>query len=110
MAAAPVNIVIEKGTDFAESFAIKNYDGTIVPLTGCTAVSKLKKYPESKVSYSFSTSINASTGEVIISMGNTVTNSLDPGRYYYDIVITNADTSKTRVVEGTALLTPSVST
>lgn len=110
MAAAPVNIVIEKGTDFSESFAIKNYDGTIVSLSGCSAVSKLKKYPESETSYSFSTSINESVGEVLISMGNTTTNSLDPGRYYYDIVITNPDTTKTRVVEGMALLTPSAST
>jgi hypothetical protein len=110
MAAASVNIVIEKGTDFSESFAITNYDGSIVPLTGCSAISKLKKYPESNTSYSFSTVVNQSSGEIVISMGNTTTNSLDPGRYYYDIVVINPDTTKTRVVEGMVLLTPSVST
>jgi hypothetical protein len=51
------------------------------------------------------------TGKITISMGNTVTNALDPGRYYYDIVLTNNLTSKkTRVIEGMALVSPSVST
>jgi hypothetical protein len=34
---------------------------------------------------------------------------LTPGRYVYDLVITNStDNSKTRVIEGTAIVLPSV--
>jgi len=111
MAVPSVNITIEKGTDHASSFTITNADGTAYNLTNQSAVAKLKKFPSSTTSYSFSSSLIVATGKLTISMGNTVTNTLDPGRYYYDIVLTNSSTSKkTRVIEGMALVTPSVST
>ncbi len=111
MAVPAVNITIEKGADHASTFTITNADGTAYDLNNQSAVAKLKKFPASTTSYSFSASLIVATGKVTISMGNTVTNALDPGRYYYDIVLTNNSTSKkTRVIEGMALVTPSVST
>lgn len=111
MAVPSVNITIEKGVDHSSTFTITNADGTVYDLTNQSAVAKLKKFPSSTSSSSFSASLTVSTGKVTISMGNTVTNALDPGRYYYDIVLTNSTTSKkTRVIEGMALVTPSIST
>lgn len=109
MAAQSVNITIEQGTDFDTTFTVNNPDGTPIPLSNYTAASKLKKYPASSTSTSFSTSITASKGQVTISMGNTTTAALTPGRHYYDVTITSPGGSKTRVVEGMALVTPSVS-
>jgi len=111
MAVPSVNISIEKGSDHSSTFTITNADGTAYDLNNQSAVAKLKKFPSSTTSYSFSSSLTVATGKVTISMGNTVTNSLDPGRYYYDIVLTNNSTSKkTRVIEGMVLVSPSVST
>lgn len=111
MAVPSVNITIEKGSDHQSTFTLTNADGTAYDLSNKSAVSKLKKFPSSTTSYSFSSSLTVATGKVTISMGNTVTNSLDSGRYYYDIVLTNTSTNKkTRVIEGMALVTPSVST
>ena len=107
--AAVVNLIIEKGTDFEESFDVTNSDGSKVPLNGFTAVSKLKKYPESSTSTSFSVGITTDTGKVAISMGNTSTNSLSPGRYYYDVIITSSDSKKVKIDEGMALVTSSPS-
>jgi hypothetical protein len=48
-------------------------------------------------------------GEITLSMTAANTSSLSPGRYVYDLRITNSvDGFVTRVVEGTAVVMPSV--
>jgi len=105
MAARSVNLTIEQGTDFTTTFTIKNPDGTVLPLTGYSAVAKLGKHPSATSTTSFSTSITASTGKVTLTMGNAVTANLEPGRYYYDCVIESSGGNKTRVIEGMVLVT-----
>ena len=110
MAVPTVNITIEQGADFASSFTITNSDGTVFNLLDNSAVAKLKKFPESTTSYSFSTSITVSTGKIILSMTDTVTSTIPAGRYYYDILLTNTVTGlKTRVIEGMALVSAAIS-
>lgn len=109
MAAPSVNITIEKGTYFENTFTISNSDGTPLNLSGYSAIAKIKKYPSSPISQSFSVSITASTGKIQVSMADTTTANLSEGRNYYDIVITSGTGIKSRVIEGTALVTPSVS-
>ena len=110
MAVPTVNITIEQGADFASSFTITNSDGTVFNLLDNSAVAKLKKFPESTTSYSFSTSITVSTGKIILSMTDTVTSTIPAGRYYYDIFLTNTVTGlKTRVIEGMALVSAAIS-
>ena len=75
-----------------------------------SAVAKLKKFPESETSYSFNTSITVSTGKITLSMSNTITTTIPSGRYYYDILLTNNVSGlKTRVIEGMAFVSASVS-
>jgi len=105
MAARSVNLTLEQGTDFTTTFTIKNPDGTVLPLTGYSAVAKLGKHPSATSTTSFSTSITASTGKVTLTMGNAVTANLEPGRYYYDCVIESSGGNKTRVIEGMVLVT-----
>jgi hypothetical protein len=109
MAVPAVNITIEKGVYFENTFTINNSDGTPLNLSGYSAVSKIKKHPSSSSSHSFSVSITASTGKIVISMGNTTTSELSEGRNYYDIVVTSSGGIKSRVIEGMALVTPSIS-
>ena len=110
MAVPAVNITIEQGADFASTFTITNSDGTAYNLLNNTAVAKLKKFPESETSYSFSTSITVSTGKITISMGNDVTSTIPSGRYYYDILLTNSVSGlKTRVIEGMAFVSAAIS-
>ena len=110
MAVPAVNITIEQGADFASSFTITNSDGTVFNLLNNSAVAKLKKFPESTTSYSFSTSITVSTGKITLSMTDTVTSTIPAGRYYYDILITNSITGlKTRVIEGMAFVSAAIS-
>ena len=109
MAVPAVNITIEQGADFASSFTITNSDGSVYNLLNNVATARLKKYTESTTSYDFSTSITVSTGQITLTMTDEVTSTIPSGRYYYDILLTNNVTGlKTRVIEGMALVTASI--
>lgn len=105
MAARSVNLTLEQGTDFTTTFIIKNPDGSVLPLTGYSAVAKMGKHPSATSTTSFTVNITAATGKVTITMSSTTTANLDPGRYYYDLVIENSGGTKTRVIEGMVLVT-----
>ena len=105
MAARSVNLTVEQGTDFTSKFTIKNPDGTVLPLTGYTATAKLAKHSSASSTTSFQTSITAATGKVTLTLTNSVTADLAPGRYYYDVVIESSGGSITRVIEGMVLVT-----
>ena len=111
MAVPAVNITIEQGTDFENVYTVTNPDGTPLDLTGYTAAAKIIKFPgSSTTSSSFNVGIITSAGQVIVSMANTVSGALTPGRYYYDVIITaSASNKKTKIIEGMALVTPSAS-
>jgi len=110
MAVPAVNITIEKGVDFENSFTISNPDGSAFNLFGYTAVAKIKKFPSATISKSFSVSITPAIGKILISMGSSMTSELSEGRNYYDIIIiSNGYNQKTRVIEGMALVSPTVS-
>ena len=107
MAVAAVNIVIEQGTDYEEVFTVNNPDGTPLDLTGYTGAAKIRKFPESTTSTSFNVGIVSTTGKVVVSLANTVTDDLKGGRYYYDVIVTSSAGKKTKVVDGMVLVNAS---
>jgi len=110
MAAIPViNIVIPQGTNFSETFVSTETDGSVTNLAGHTAVAKIKKHPSSTSSESFTINIVTAIGEVSIAMTSGKTTSLNPGRYYYDVVLTSPSGSVSRLVEGMAMVTAGIS-
>ena len=110
MAVPAVNITIEQGADFSSTFTITNANGSVYGLSGASAVAKIKKFPQSTTSYSFSTTITVGTGKITLAMSDEVTSTITPGRYFYDILVTNNSGTKTRVIEGMALVTAGIST
>ena len=109
MAVPEVNITIEQGSDYQDVFTVKNPDGTPLDLTGYTASAAIKKFPTSTTTTSFSFGIVTVAGQVVVSMANTVSNALDGGRYYYDVVITATGTGKiTKIIKGMALVNSSI--
>jgi hypothetical protein len=110
MAVPAVNIAIEQGADFESTFTITNANGSVYPLTGASASAKIKKFSSSTTSYSFSTTITVATGAITLAMTDTVTSTITPGRYFYDILVTSSAGIKTRVIEGMALVTAGIST
>ena len=111
MAATPeVNITIGQGVNFSEVFTSTESDGSVSNLQGYSGASKIKKYPGSPTSESFSVSITALTGEVSIAMTAGQTVRLKPGRQYYDIVLTSGSGVLSRLVQGSAIVTAGITT
>ena len=53
--------------------------------------------------------MTADSGQLALSLTDTVTAAMDSGRYVYDVLLTDGSGDKTRVLEGQAVLTPGVS-
>ncbi len=107
MAVPVVNITIDQNSDYEDSFTISNPDGSPIDLLGYTCEAHLAKFPGSSETTAFSVGIVTSAGQVILSIGNTITNQLPPGRYYYNIFTVSADSKRAKILEGNALVQPS---
>ena len=105
------NLFIDQGADFTTTVTINDSTGSALDLTGYTALAMIRKTYQSTTATTFTSTFVAdrTTGQITISLTDTQTAALEDGRYVYDLVITNAAGSKTRVVEGIATVNPSVS-
>ena len=103
------NIFIDQGADFSITVDVSDANGNQLNLTGYSAAAQMRKtYESSSISATFTTSIAAADGQVTLSLTDTVTTALSPGRYVYDLVVTDGSSLSTRVVEGQAIVTPGV--
>ena len=85
-------------------------NGDVLSLTGYTAAGQLRKtFGSSTVAATFTTALSAASGQVTLTLSDVTTASMEAGRYVYDVLITDGSGKKTRILEGQATLTPSVS-
>ena len=112
MAAYVSNIVIDVGADFNQTFNLETNANTALDLTGYTGAARMKKHTSStNVTATFSVSFpNRSAGQVKLSLSNSATKVLKPGRYGYDVLLKDGSNMITRVVEGSALVTAGITT
>ena len=108
--AAVSNLFIDQGADFSTTISLTDSNGEILSLTGYSAVGQIRKtYGSSSIAATFGTSLVAATGQITLTLSDTVTAAMDSGRYVYDVLITDSSGDKTRILEGHATITPSVS-
>ena len=106
--AVKANIIIDQGTDFSALIDVESASDTVYNLSGYTVAAQMRKTYASSTAVTFGTSHNGVLGQISITLANIVTNTLEPGRYMYDIEITSAGGAKTRVVQGTATVTAGI--
>ena len=108
--AAYVELTIEQGANLVSNVSVNDNQGDAVNLTTYSASSQLRKsYYSSSANTMLATITGNANGEITLSMTAANTANLTPGRYVYDLTIRNSvDNSVTRVVEGTAVVLPSV--
>tara|TARA_X000000368_G_scaffold96525_1_gene74109 strand:- start:355 stop:690 length:336 start_codon:yes stop_codon:yes gene_type:complete len=106
MAVYVANIVINQGADFAQTYTLEDSTtNSAQNLTGYSVASKISKHHASTVQTAFSATVsNASGGEIKLTLTDTQTAALAPGRQVYDILLTAPDGTKERVIEGMALI------
>jgi hypothetical protein len=102
-------LTLEQGADFSTTITVKDATGTAQNLTSYTVSSQLRKSYYSTTANSFTASVTSPLqGIITVSMDSANTANLTPGRMLYDILITSPTNVKTRVVEGIAVIMPSV--
>ena len=106
------NLIINVGEDFTEDLELFSADGTgVVDLTNFTAQSQLRKHPDSTKFVGIAVSItNPTQGKINISIADTITSNIKPGRHVYDVMLTRPSGSKIIGVEGSVLVRSGIST
>ena len=111
MAAYVSNIVIEAGADFNQQFNLEDIANSPLNLTGYTGASRMKKHHSSlTTAATFTVSFpNRTQGILKLALAASATALLKPGRYVYDVLL-NDGAERTRVIEGSALVTAGITT
>ena len=111
MATPVVNIVVPQGSDFTQTFTSKESNGTARDLSGYSVSAVLRKHDTATSSTAFSASITSATaGKVTITMADTTSLNLTPGRYVYDVRLVSGIGTVSRLVEGMAMVTAGITT
>jgi len=100
------NIVINQGSDFSQVFNLADPSNESIDLTDYVFTAQMRKHAGSSVSTNLNPTvvIPSSDGTVRITLTDVQTSALKPGRYVYDILITDPTGIKTRAVEGSAIV------
>ena len=108
--AAVSNFYIDQGADFSTTLSLTDSNGDILNLTGYTAIGQMRKtFGSGTVAATFTIAMSAATGQVTVTLTDVQTTAITSGRYVYDILLTDSSGDKTRILEGHATVTPSVS-
>jgi len=108
------NLTIDQGSDFSATVDVLASDGQLFDLTGYTARSQIRKnFVTSTITANFICTHNDDGGKITLELPNAGgeygpgTNSIEPGRYLYDVeIVSDAATPVvTRVLEGTVTVT-----
>ena len=100
------NLVVNTGTTFNQTFELENSDSSsVLDLTGYSEFSQMRKHAAATGVTTFtSTIVNAATGKIKVGLSSAITTSIKPGRYVYDVLLTDGVGTVTRVVEGSVLV------
>lgn len=109
--AAISNIFIDQGADFSTTVTVSDSAGSALDLTNYTALAMIRKTYDSTSATTFTSAFatDRTTGQITISLTDVQTTALEQGRYVYDLLLTDGSGDKTRVLEGIATISPSVS-
>lgn len=105
--AIKANLIIDQGTDYSTTITLTDDQDNVVDLTGYTANAQMKKTYTSSNVVTFTTTITPLQGFVTLSLTDTQTANITPGRYVYDVILTVGSIT-TRIVEGIVTVTPRV--
>ncbi len=108
MAAVYVNnLVINAGSDFSQTFTLEETESNyFLNLTDYQIDSQMRKWSGSSNAITFTTSVEfpSTSGRMNLSLTSEQTKNIRPGRYVYDILLTDPFGQKNKVIEGMVLV------
>jgi hypothetical protein len=103
------NLFVDAGSDYSNIITVSSTNGQPLNLSGYTVASQMRKSYSSSTSYAFTASVyDAANGKVRLQLSASNSSAIPAGRWLYDVEITSASGSKTRVVEGIVTITPQI--
>ena len=105
-----LDITVEQGATFERNITIKDSANVAINISGSTFQGQIRKRHQSatkEADFDF-TITNASGGIVQATITAANTGNMEPGDFVYDIEWTQSDATVTRLLEGTATVTPQV--
>jgi hypothetical protein len=104
------DLSIDQGADYSADIVVQDGNGNVANLNGYTVAAQIRKSYTSTTFTNFGATVaNAGQGLLTLTLSNSVTHGMKPGRYLYDVEITKTSTSeKTRVVEGQVTINPGI--
>jgi len=100
-----VNLIIDQGTDFQQTFDLTAANGQALNLENHTASAQLRKHSGSKKCYNFTVDFtDRLAGQLKLVLTDTITKRIKPGRYVYDVILTDSNSEKSKILEGQALV------
>ena len=106
MAVFSTNLLIYKHTDFEQTFVLEDsQSNSAKDLTGFTGTCKMQRTLNLGSLTAFNLSFtNRSLGKVRISLTNAQTANLPDGKYFYELMLTDANDVTERVIEGVVIV------
>ena len=104
------NLYVDQGSDYSNIITIASSAGAALDLTNYTVAAQMRKSYGSSTYYPFTASVySAGSGRIRLQLSAETSSSIPAGRYLYDIEITNTvSEARTRVLEGTVIVTPEI--
>lgn len=104
------NLIINQGTDFITTVTVTNDNGDIVDLTEYTAHGQIRKHYASDTAYDITVTFDddRTNGILYLEVYRETTTTMEPGRYVYDVELTDGNDIRSRLIEGIVTVTPSV--
>jgi hypothetical protein len=103
------NLFVDQGANYSNIITVGSTTGAPLDLTNYTVASQMRKSYTSSTFYNFTASVyDAVNGKVRLQLNATQSGAIVPGRYLYDVEITDINGAKTRVIEGIVTVTPEI--
>lgn len=103
MSVSVTNLVINQNQDFFVEIQVLDNTNSLLDFTGYTATAQLRKHYSSNKYWNFEITL-INPGFIQLSLSNSQTRQMSPGRYVYDIVLKTTSGFKIRVAEGIVTL------
>lgn len=103
-------LTIDQGATFETTIDLIADDGSAVNVAGYLFQGQIRKsyYSGSAAADFIIQPVNEATGNVKIYLSPETTSGIQPGRYVYDVKMTDTANVVTRIVEGIVTITPQV--
>ena len=103
------NIIIDQDADYSQQFTAKTDAGVVIDLTNSTLDGMVRKSFASTTATAFTTAVvTATSGTFTLALTDVQTAALERGRHVYDVRVTDSTSTVTRIQEGVATVSPSV--